>query len=65
MICLSKASKIKILFKEFHISVIWGQNVGFDWVKNCKKGYFHPRHLTLNPGFPKKEVLKSHSLLTH
>ena len=43
----------------------WDQNVGPGWVKNGKKGYIHTSHLTPNPVFLKKEVLKSHSLLAH
>ena len=33
--------------------------MGPGWVKNGKKGYFYTSHLTPNPVFPKKEVLKS------
>ena len=33
--------------------------MGPGWVKNEKKGYFHTSHLTPNPVFPQKEVLKS------
>ena len=42
----------------------WGQNVGPGWDKNDKNGYFQTNHLTPNSVFPKKEVLKSHSILT-
>ena len=43
----------------------WGQNVGPGCVKSNRKGYFYTSHLTPNYVFPKREVPKSHSLLTH
>ena len=32
--------------------------------KMAKKGYFHTSHINHNAVFPKKEVVKNHSLLT-
>ena len=63
--CLSKGLKTKILFKEFHILVFSGPNVDPGWVKNGKKRLFSYQTLTPNPVSPKKEVLKSHSFLSH
>ena len=54
-----------MLFKEFLIWTLWGQNVAPRWVKNGKKGCFHTSHLTTNPVFPKNKVRNSHSLLTN
>ena len=51
---LSKGLKMKIIFNEFQ-----------KLVKNSKKDYFYTIHFTPNLFLPKKEVLKSHSLLTH
>ena len=55
---------LKFCLKNSIFGPFWGQNVGPGWVKNDKNGYFHTSHLTPNSVFPKKEVLKSHSLLT-
>ena len=38
--------------------------MGQGWVKNDKNSYFHTSHLIPNSAFPKKQVLKSHNLLT-
>ena len=63
--CLPEGLKIKILLKEFHLLACLGPNVGPCWVKNSEKGYFHNSYLTPNPVLPKREVLKSHSLLAN
>ena len=64
--CLSKGLKIKTLFiREFHIWIFWGPKLGPGWVKNDEKAFFMPATSTPNPVFPKKEVLKSLSLLTN
>ena len=57
--------KLKFCLRNYILEPFSGQNVGPDWVKNDKKRYFHTSYLTPNPVFPKKEVLKSYSLLTH
>ena len=57
--------KLKFCLRNSIFGLFWDQNVGPGWVKNDKNVYFHTSHLTPNSVFPKEEVLKSHSLLTH
>ena len=62
---LPKGLKIKILFKKFHILAFWGPKCGPMLGQKWQKCYFHTSHLNPNPVFPKREVLKRHSLLAY
>ena len=57
--------KLKIFLKNSIFGPFRGHNVGPGWVTIDKIGYFHISHLTPSSVFPKKEVIKSHSLQTH
>ena len=57
--------KLKFGLRNSIFGPFWGQNVAPGWVKNDKNGCLHTSHLAPNSDFPEKEVLKSHSLLTH